>query len=369
MKRLIPIILLLAGCGGQTSAVLISDAPAENYPTENVSTPGTLTIGQVFENHIQNSSAEVGRVGIVWGADKAGSVSRGAYFAYGIYSIQNDTPQSLLDFYAEHPDWIEYQCDKITPAGIPGSSKYGVPMDVTNPDVQQFIFDNAWEPRLAEGYDIDLDDDTAANITGACGHYDSAGTWIQQYTGAEFDAAYTHEAIQVTHAFTSRVHAFDASRKLIIDLQPLPQDLADTITLAEQADIAMDETGVTQFGYITEANWQAENTYALTLSAAGKCFWMIDDEGPDTAPRNPTSTERTWDVANYLLTQGPCSTITITTAQGYGWLLDYPEATVDYGTPIDTATQQSDGSWIRHYTNVTVTVGPDLYQATITETP
>lgn len=367
-------VMILSACAGPKTEVPVTPAAiipaAYTYKTASGSSAlfpstddGLLHIGQIFEWSIKESQAEVGKVDVVWGANQSGAVRRGKYFAFGMYSID----ESPTQFIAAYPSWIEYQCDRVTQAKFADSSQYVVALDFSNPDVQQFIFDNAFEAALADGFDIDLDNTLALNTTRACGHYTETGQWIQQYSGAADDESYNQAVISATTTWARMIHRFSDQRALVIDTQATPENLSDTIELGKAADMVLDETGVTQWGWITPDVWNAQNTLALTLAAAGKCIWFIDDENPGQAPLVPTAAQRLYDVANYYLTKGACSYVTINAPPGYGYLLPYPtsETSMDLGMPLDAATKQPNSSWVRHFEKGAVTVNPYNQTASI----
>jgi hypothetical protein len=101
----------------------------------------------------------------------------------------------LAWYQANHPDCIEYQCDRTTVAYEFGDPN--VPLDTTNPSVEQYIEQTYIEPTLAAGtgYDGIAFDNLRFNNGGTwsgqrCGHYDSSGNWVQQYNGTANDPAY-----------------------------------------------------------------------------------------------------------------------------------------------------------------------------------
>src|SRR5207249_2151743 len=107
---------------------------------------------------------------------------------------------------ANHPDWVEYQCDKTTVAYITDGSG-AVPLDITNPAVLQYLEQTYYGPALAGTYykypgkydGMAFDNATLTNGGGwsgmRCGHYDTSGNWIQQYSGTQDDPAWRSSVI------------------------------------------------------------------------------------------------------------------------------------------------------------------------------
>jgi len=276
-----------------------------------------------------------------------------------------------------HPTWIEYQCDRITPAWNP--KYYYWPVDMQNPEVLKFLWSNYYLPILKTGYHtLDLDNAGAENYTHACGHFDDNGRWVQEYTGKYEDPAWAAATTVAIHKIADYVHGLSSLDILAINTRPTSYDAAEELRIMEQADLVLDENGVTwessdcgwnpPGGYCKETIpkgwWRTTVNDALAYVSEGGCFWMIDRE-PEQDVASATPAERIWSVANYLLMKGDCSYVTITGNSQYGELVDYPELHTDYGTPIDLATEQPDGTWVCHFTHAIVTVNPESMTANI----
>lgn len=114
---------------------------------------------------------------------------------------------SLSWFQANHPTWIVYQHDQLTPA-YQFSDTNEIPLDISNPDVQAWLFANLYTPALAQGFtliDIDNGDSTNAfDEEGTCsivpthGCAADGGTWTQIYTGIGDPVFYTIHAAWLT---------------------------------------------------------------------------------------------------------------------------------------------------------------------------
>ncbi len=367
------VMAALAGCGkyaGQQSAPYASEAGRRFVPRSRLFPTGrSLLIGQIFD---AGRAAYDNPAVIMWGARLPKLPMYGGH--YVILGFYDDTinpwpskaPVNMTafnQFASDHPTWIEYKCDGKTPAWNPGW--YYWPVDIGNPNVRRFLFDEYFYPLLAQGYNIDMDNVGLENSTGRCGHYDVAGKFVRQYNGQYRDQAYADDVLRATTDFAQMVHAYSPTATLAINTGPTADNVLQVIQLSREADLTLDEAGVTQYGWITKANWRAELKWALALSSTGRCFWDLDNIGSGREPVLQTATQRMWDVANYLLTKGPCSYITINAPPGYGYVQSYPEESVDYGFPLDVATERPDGSWVRHFSKVTVIVGPNVWQAEI----
>ena len=365
MKMLISIFLMgvQIGCGSGGASASQFVPRSHLFPQGN----GVL-IGQVFDDNVSGSDKAV----IMWGAESPRvAMYQGHYVIFGFYdeTLSPRPPPGPVDmaefntFSAAHPTWIEYQCNRKTPAWNPGW--YYWPVDIANATVRKFLFDEYIYPLLAQGYNIDMDNTVLDNYTRRCGHFDVNGHWIRQYSGNDVDSAYAMDVLTATADFAQMIHTYSPSATLAINTFPPAADLADILKLSHEVDLSMDESGVTGFGKISVANIDAEIKWELALASKGECFWTGDILGSGRHPLPPSPAQRNWDVANYLLTKGSCSYLTIDQPPGYGYVLPYPEASVDYGVPLDTAIEQKDGTWIRHYSNATIKVDPETQTAQI----
>ncbi|MEU8397951.1 hypothetical protein AB0C28_22380 [Nonomuraea sp. NPDC048892] len=72
--------------------------------------------GQIFDNQIPDKSVYAGLVDFVWGASTlaqpAGAVPSGYLPAFRDF----DRTHTLAWYQANHPDWVVYQADRVTPA-------------------------------------------------------------------------------------------------------------------------------------------------------------------------------------------------------------------------------------------------------------
>ena len=379
MKQLLLLVLgSLAGCYG-SSHVLSPMLPKTN--------DGYIHVGQIFEDSVDVSSERESGVEIVWGAKSPlpASVSKGHYAIYGFYDpTLSPDPQpgavgtaAFEKFVEAHPTWIEYQCDRVTPAWNP--HYYYWPVDMQNPDVLQYLWSNYYLPLLKMGYHtLDLDNAGAENYTHACGHFGDDGGWVQEYSGKYQDPTWAVVTAATVRKIAEDMHDFSALDVLAVNTRPTSYDAAEELKIMEAADLVLDENGVTwessdcgwnpPGGYCKETIppgwWQATLSDALAYIAEGGCFWMIDRE-PEMNAVDATPSEREWAIANYLLMKGNCSYVTITGNSQYGELVYYPELHTDYGTPLDTAHELPSGTWVRHFTHATVYVHPNSMTAEI----
>lgn len=263
-----------------------------------------------------------------------------------------------------HPDWIEYKCDRSTPAWQ-FKHMNEIPVDFANPAVQQWAFTNWVVPAIHQGYDgVEFDNVWLYNLFGRCGHYDLDGHWVQQYTGKFTDLQFQADVIAWARRMRTLIHGYSPTFKFGINYSwyPSGSSAARQHTLLSLVDTDIDESGQTRegTGYPPAALW-------LDIYLADK--QVLDQGGVlvfnGQVPDRADAAWRVWVMANYLLLVNARAYISIEGVQQYGELLDYPEYHLDVGEPIDSARELADGLWIRHFTKVTVSVNPQRSTASI----
>lgn len=352
------LILALTACGNGTSSV--TNPVATETPAASTGSPTPIARGLVFNYNVKDTNDEVGQVGAVWGSSEAApqAVKNLLYISQQV--IGNGTsPYTFAWFKANHPDWIEYQCDEKTPAYL-GGVTVAVPVDFADPAVQQWILQTLIAPALAQGYaGIAFDNLWLYNPWGRCGHFDTNGAWVQQYSDA---ATYTQAVIDWAASMHALIHSYDASAIMALNYSYTRDfSLVEQQQLVDGADLWLDECGMSECGTgLPPADvWNAIFTLATTHQAHGGCYWS-NNEFP-----SPDTSQQIWAVANYLLLQGDCTYLSIEPTQGYGTLYEYPVFQQYIGTPIGAAMQNADGSWTRKFSAGSVTINPITSSAEI----
>jgi len=258
-------------------------------------------------------------------------------------------------FLANHPDWIEYTCDKKTPAYEYGDSE--VPLDITNPAVIDNMMQTYILPAIRQGYDgIAFDNVDFANNGARCGVWKN-GKWVQQTN-------YIGDVLNWAAWMSKSMHALDVSVAM-----NFPYDFGhphDSYQMFQYLDIALDERGFTNRGqskdnYLPLAQWLANMEAYQFLVANGKAFVSIN-EVPEPFAK-VSQAEKQWALANYLLVKGQYSYIAITGIQEYGYTLIAPE----YSAPIGHALglmYQSQGVYMRDFSNGIAIVNPSSFDQT-----
>src|SRR5439155_11292781 len=122
---------------------------------------------------------------------KAGNPS----FVDTVYIDAVQTPQTLSWFNTYHPDWVLYQCDRVTP--LRAYDYLALIPDFSNPEFVDYKWNTEFLPKVNnalktfEGVAYDnglLDNDFVPTGPGvgyghACGVYDQFGRWVQKFNG------------------------------------------------------------------------------------------------------------------------------------------------------------------------------------------
>lgn len=329
----------------------------------------------------------------VWAATSGtpSSIGQGSYLPFQRdWNTGYNTPghdDDLSWWRANHPDWIAYQCDRITPAYEFGNPF--IPLDISNPDVRNYQYNVLAKPLLQHGYNIAWDNVTLGNLEGRCGHYDRNGQWVARYSGQQTDAAYQNDVLTWAKDMYSRIHADFPYRMMTINYSE------NDSRLFAYTDMILIEGGFTNFGNPTagllhDQNWLDKVQAIQTATTLGKAV-LIGNEFPvNRRPsdadylsynlaairdidRDITWSEVQWATANYLLVKGDYTFMNISPVcygcsnthsdfkseayQGYGYFYDRPEYHIAIGQPTG-GVAESQGVYSRAYSNGVAIVNP-----------
>ncbi len=342
--------------------------------------PSGIGVGMAFNYYVPELAAEIGTIDYVWGASSPAptGVYNTAYVAFNRDDLLAG-PHPLAWWQANHPTWIEYRCNKRKPAFE--FDKQHVPLDFSNPAVQDYQWEEEIEPRLAEGYaGIAFDNLELSNGYSRCGHFDASHHWVQQYTGGRDDPAYTEAVLAWAAATETRIHAYSATATMSINYSYEPEvSASDNLQLMGDADLVFDERGMTNWGTAhvdrpTPGLWLQIYNAAISLQQAGSCYDLNNDVHVPSAEISTSDLE--WAVSNYLLVKAGCTYISISGLRGrhgreqdYGSLLLYPQYSRPIGEPIGAAAEQPSGVYMRSFTGGLAVVNPTIATAAATLPP
>jgi len=353
-------VAVLAGLCCCHSAISASPSPTNVGQTSAANRTPSATavqVGMVFNYRVPDPQIEAGRIAAVWGAGSGSP--RGVLNL--LYASQTEAPVSLAWLRQNHPDWIEYKCDRRTIPYQFGSLTQ-IPVDFANADVQAWMISALVAPALAAGYSgVGFDNLWLYNGWLRCGHFSTGGQWVQQYRGTERDANYAANVLAWASAMRDRVHQLLAVPARIhgrgkASVFGINYSFTTAVALSIQdqlvdtADLWLDECGVTRCGQgpPPASSWEA--VHSMIRGFHG-CYFSNDEMNTGDA------TMRGWAVANYLLERRSCDYLSMEQPQQYGVLLDFPEYHLDPGLPLEIA-HLTGGRWVRRYSRLTVTVDP-----------
>jgi hypothetical protein len=330
-----------------------------------------IHLEMVFNYNVTRPKTEAGVVDMVWGSNYARQPAGVYNTAYIPYSVDNFT-NTVAWYQANHPDWLEYLCDEKTLAFEFGTTTLG-PLDFANPAVRAYQWANWVDAPLRQGFGgIAVDTMALTNDWQRCGHFDTAGTWVEQYTGQSEDPAFQHDVLNWESATYQHTHAYSKTATMQVNVTyQFGEPKAANLQLMTTTDLLFDERGFTNFGtawrhVTTPGEWQTIVDAIEYVQSKGLCY-MTNGEEPQAATAIGQA-ERLWVLANYLLIKNHCTYVYMTGQQAYGSLVVFPE----YSVPIGHATgamHRTQGVWEREFSGGLTLVNPYNESATVTLPP
>jgi hypothetical protein len=329
----------------------------------------------VFNYNVTNSAVETGVVDMVWGSNYAIQPAGVYNTAYIPYSVDNFT-NSVSWYQANHPDWLEYLCDRQTLAFEFGATTLA-PIDFANPAVQAYQWSTWVDAPLAAGYGgIAVDTMSASSNWGRCGHYDLSGNWVQQYSGKLNDPAYQRDELQWEAATYNHVHQYSDTATMQVNVSyEFGYPRQTNLQLMTTTDLLLDERGLTNYGIApdvpTPRQWESIVNVLQYVQSKGVCYMTNGEESAHAA--DIPQAARLWVIANYLLLKNNCTYMYMTGlswtgGQGYGSLVTFPEYTIPIGHATGSMTK-TQGVLERIYSGGLTLVNPYLTSATVTLPP
>ncbi|WP_114791927.1 putative glycoside hydrolase [Niabella yanshanensis] len=316
---------------------------------------------QIFDSRVKDASVYQKRGNkffFIWGATKPDPIE-GVTISKYFPSYRNPERQFDIEWYKKnHPDWIIYKEDKVTPA-YGYIYDYGglVPLDVSNPEVREFYLKEFMLPAVKQGYKVvAMDNVDLGNWPGAAGKYDK-GKWVQLYTGKKNDKAFQENMIGWMRYLSENLNPLGVQVAANIKANSAPNDVV--LRMMHSVNIWLDENGFTHTGKnITGSNWQRQFDYLKEIALI-KGYISINQVEGAVEQADPAQIE--WVIANFLLTRGPQSLLAITPFIDkkaiYQEFHYRPEMNVNIGSPVDKAVRQK-AAWTRKFTKGMVVVNP-----------
>ena len=334
-----------------------------------------IHLEMIFNYNVGDPQSEEGVVDMVWGSNFA-TQPPGVYnTAYIPYSVDNFT--NSVDWYqANHPDWLEYLCDQKTLAFEFGTTTLA-PLDFANPAVRAYQWASWVDAPLAQGFGgIAVDTMDLTNDWQRCGHFDTSGTWVQQYTGESDDAKFRRDVLGWEVATYQHVHAYSNTATMQVNVTyQFGEPKADNLKLMTTTDLLLDERGFTNWGSAarhvsTPAEWEGIVGALDYVQSKGICY-TTNGEEPGLSLQL-SEADRQWVLANYLVIKNDCTYVYMTGItngqQGYGRLIVFPEYSIAIGHAL-RARIKTQGVWERKFSGGLALVNPYSATAVVTLPP
>ena len=368
LKPAFCVITILCGLAVSQAQQSSTKARTQYFPD----TTNNIHLEMVFNYNVTDVNSESGVVDMVWASDYPDQPTDVYNTAYIPYSVDNFT--NTVQWYQQnHPDWLEYLCDRKTLAFEFGSTDLA-PIDFANPAVRAYQWANWVDAPLQQGYaGIAVDTMSASSNWGRCGHYDLSGNWVQQYSGKLNDPKYQRDELAWEAATYKHVHNFSPTATMQVNVSyefGYPANV--NLQLMTTTDLLFDERGFTNYGsppdVPTPGQWAQIMQVLQYVQSKGVCYMTNGEESDLTA--NIPQSARLWAIANYLLVKNKCTYMYMTgfTAGGgqdYGSLITFPEYSIQIGHPI-SAMKPTQGVWARIYSGGLAIVNPYYKTATVT---
>ena len=286
-----------------------------------------ISRGQPFDRNVPDAAVYDGHVYFVWGSRSPKSRPPAVNSKYLPYARDVDRKHTLEWYKTNHPDWIEYQADRLTPAyGFVYPAGSAMSIDITNPAVREFYFNTYVAPFVGQGYPMfAFDNVNLTNWDQRSGHFDAQGKWVQQFSGERIDPAYIASVLDWMEYLTARLHASGIGVAANITFPLGKPDLFPSMRkLVATVDLWADEQGFTihRDSNLTGEQWQQKFDFIRQLPAQ-KYHWAIN-EMTTKHLAEASQSQIDYAVANYYLYRERNSMLSVCGVQEYGGYVDTP---------------------------------------------
>lgn len=365
LHALLVLICALPICHGQHTG---AEHRSQYFPD----TLNNIHLEMVFNYNVTDVNTESGVVDMVWASNYPNQPADVYNTSYIPYSVDNFT-HTVAWYQKNHPDWLEYLCDRKTLAFEFGSTTLA-PINFADPKVRDYQWANWVDGPLQQGYaGIAVDTMSASSNWGRCGHYARSGNWVQQYSGKANDPVYQRDELAWEAATYEHIHNFSPTATMQVNVSyefGFPPDV--NLQLMTTSDLLFDERGFTNYGSPPDVpdpiQWEQIIAVLKYVQSRGVCYMTNGEESGLTA--NIPQSARLWVIANYLLVKNRCTYMYITGfnsdgSQDYGSLITFPEYSIQIGHPTGMM-KKTQGVWARSYSGGLALVNPYYATATVT---
>ena len=262
----------------------------------------------------------------------------------GTYVTSTQSDHDLDWINSNHPDWIVYKQDRVTP--VTQFDYKALTYDITNPEVVDHEFEGMKSLANSPGNAVAWDNFCLDNSLGAVGVRDAQGNWTQKFDGKGsyadvFDPKWTDAMIEYARTMRDRLHTLQPYPVLMVpnaDVKVISGDPVRSARFIDSVDGVLVEGGY--FGPTWPGDprqlWLRGLHFVEQMQAAGKAYFSID------YPRNGPVTRDflQFTLASYLLVKGRSAYLLVPqpTKDGYDSLNPdacwYPEFEAPIGTPL-----------------------------------
>ena len=249
------IFFFASGC---LAVALSVSAAAQSRSNLFPRTTDNVHLEMVFNYAQKDLTQETGAVDLVWGSSYATQPAGMYNTAYIPYSVDN-YGYAISWYQQNHPDWLEYLCDKKSLAFEFGATTLA-PLDFSNPAVRTFQWTNWVDGPLSQGYaGIAVDTMDVTNNWARCGHHSTSGKWVQQYSGQYTDARFRRDVLAWEGATYQHVQQYSPTATMQVNVSyHFGQSDKDNLQLMTTTDLLFDERGFTNWGdgsQVTPQEW------------------------------------------------------------------------------------------------------------------
>jgi hypothetical protein len=363
------ILYLVATSRGPLSLVAGSSLP--RWPDSSVGVHEFLTMDIAYKGKAAEIKEAASRFDFIWGSS-LGPAWR---------NVSTEIVTSLYTPYAwgsnitwwqiNHPDWLLYKCDRVTPAYWDGI-KADVPFDMSNEDAVRFRYHQIGGP----GYNaIAADMFYLENTAGACGAWraptsvrpgeSTAPQWVQLFSGkSSGDPKWEDAQIRWAQQCRALLHAHDPPLLLIPNYSLLGRSWDDPLLqrLLGSVDGILDEQGYSNYGGMDSGKSYFANLLKHQTNAQKKgCAYYQINEVHNT---NSNATRR-FVVGAYLQGRDNASAVFMSDMQDYGEEVPHR---AEFDAPVGRAlgptietngtagAAPNSGCWVREFSHAVVAV-------------
>ena len=362
-------IILYLTARGPLSLVAGGSLPL--WPDSSVGVHEFLTMDIAYKGKAADINEAASRFDFIWGSS-LGPAWR---------NVSTEIVTSLYTPYAwgsnitwwqiNHPDWLLYKCDRVTPAYWNGI-KADVPFDMSNEDAVRFRYHQIGGP----GYNaIAADMFYLENTAGACGAWraptsvrpgeSTAPQWVQLFSGkSSGDPKWEDAQIRWAQQCRALLHAHDPPLLLIPNYSLLGRSWDDPLLqrLLGSVDGILDEQGYSNYGGMDSGKSYFANLLKHQTNAQKKgCAYYQINEVHNT---NSNATRR-FVVGAYLQGRDNASAVFMSGVQAYGEEVPHR---AEFDAPVGRAlgptietngtagAAPNSGCWVREFSHAVVAV-------------